>query len=279
MSGWLTIPYPMTAAVEESQREAQMDVALRQGLLKLVPQPIDETASLSIACYGPSLHDTWRDLQRPILSVSGAHNFLITRGVIPDFHADMDPRRHKVVHILRPHKDVQYLMASVCHPFTWAVLKGYRVKLFHVVSGNNTYYWLHRRDPQGYLVAAGSSIGLGAMHLGGILGYRHFEIHGMDGSYATDGARHAGRHFGHTQDRIEVTADGRTWTTSRIMHNSNVELFNLLAHWPLFVVLHGDGLVQAMMREYDPPNGAVTGTMKADAIRSAVVEFVTRKAG
>ena len=52
----------------------------------------------SIVCYGPSLIDTWEDIKLEkeagnfIVTVSGAHDFLIERGIIPDVHIECDPR-------------------------------------------------------------------------------------------------------------------------------------------------------------------------------------------
>lgn len=267
------VPFPMAACLDESVRQEQMRVCLRQQLPQLWPQPMDETATLHVACYGPSLADTWRDLGRPLLSMSGATDFLIARGLVPNYHLSTDPRTTALPHILSPHPDVQYLMASCSHPFTWSILKGQRVKAFHVVSGINTYAWLQVHDPKSLLVIAGSSVGLAAVQVGGVLGFRHFEIHGMDGCYH-EGRRHAGPHYGHVQRPIPWTAHGRTWLTSKIMQNSNVELFNMLREWPFFVVLHGDGLVQDMMRDEDPPNGALAGTPKADLVRTARIDIL-----
>lgn len=268
------VPFPMACAVDEPTRQAQMAVCLRQRLPTLWPQPMDEAATLHVACYGPSLAETYQDLGRPLLSTSGATDWLIARGIVPDYHLSTDPRPSTLPHLWQPHPDVQYLMASCSHPFTWAVLQGARVKTFHVVSGANTYAWLQVHDPQSLLVIAGSSVGLAAIQIGGVLGFRHFEIHGMDGCFTEDGRRHAGSHFGHSQQPIPWTAGGRTWPTSKIMMNSNVELFNMLREWPFFVVLHGTGLVQAMMAEADPPNGALAGTPKADLVRGARIEIL-----
>lgn len=267
------VPFPMVAAVSEPARLLQMGICVRQRLPKLWPTPIDETKSISIACYGPSLRETWQSLTRPIISMSGAHDFLIARGIVPDYHVDMEPRPHKLVHLFKPHKDVHYLMASVCHPFVWSLLKGHQVSTFHVVSGPNTYSWLQLYDPQTLLVIAGSSMGLGAMHVGGILGYRHFEIHGMDGCFQGAG-RHADKHYGHPHEKITWEANGRTWETSRIMVNSAVELINVLREYPFFAVLHGQGLQQDMVIEADLPNGAVAGTAHADLVRTARIQIV-----
>jgi hypothetical protein len=265
----------MPAALGEEVRQAQMGMAVARKLPKLWPVPIGED-SLTLACYGPSLLDTWRDIKRPIMSMSGSHNFLIERGIVPDYHVDMDPRSHKLSHILKPHKDVQYLMATVCHPFTWAVLKGYNVKTWHVVSGKNTREWLEKYDPRTVLVAGGSTIGLASIHVGGLLGYRHFEIHGMDGCWRGK-RRHAGMHYGHEHKPMPHTVNGRTFWTSKIMMNANVELLNVVRNFPFFAVLHGDGLQQEMVEAENFDNAALAGTDKADRVRSATIEFRFRK--
>ena len=265
------VPYPMPAALKEEVRLGQMALCLRQNLPKLSAVDIGDGV-MSIACYGPTLKDTWQDLRHPIISVSGSHDFLIERGIIPDFHLDMDPRPHKLKHIFHPHKDIQYLMASVCHPFTWGILKGYNVKTWHVVSGKGTRAWLERYDPGSCLVAGGSSIGLAAIHVAGLLGYRRFEIFGMDGCWKGND-RHAGIHYGHSHDQIDFTANGHTWKTSKIMMNANTELINMLRHFPFFAILHGEGLQQDMVIDAGLENAAVHGTEMADLVRGATLKF------
>jgi hypothetical protein len=273
------VPFPMPAALHEDIRHGHMAICVNQKIPKMWPVPIDGEKVLSIACYGPSLKTTWKDLKRPIVSMSGSHNFLIKRGVVPDYHIDMDPRSHKLSHILNPHKDVQYLMASVCHPFTWSILKNYNLKIWHVVSGKGTREWLEKYDPRTLLVAGGSSIGLASIHVGGCLGYRRFEIFGMDGCFEEGKeTRHAGVHYGHEHKQIEWTAGDRVWKTSKIMMNSNIELLNMLRHFPFFAVLHGYGLQQALVEESGLSNAAVHGTEKADLVRTAEFDFIYKEA-
>src|SRR4051812_16025100 len=56
------------------------------------------TEPCAIVCYGPSLNDTWEQVKsfRYVLSCSGAHQFLIERSIIPTWHIDVDPRKHKM---------------------------------------------------------------------------------------------------------------------------------------------------------------------------------------
>ncbi len=266
----MKIPYPMQAAVTTHRRHEQMLAALKTGLPRLKQVPIDETKTLNIAAYGPSLRDTWRELEHPILSMSGATRFLAENGVIADYHCDMDPRLHKQKFIDPPAPGVHYLMATICHPGTWDILKDERVTLWHTMSCHGcTMQFVAEFDPGALVVNPGSTIGLAALHLGGVLGYRHFEVHGMDGSFK-DGERHAGKHYGKVQkDAITWDVFNKTYRTSKIMSNGVSETMNQLAMMPICCVFHGEGLTQALVRKQDLPNACCADqTAKAAKIRA-----------
>ena len=73
-------------------------------------------------------------------------------------------------------------MGSCCPPQTWDILKDQKVTLVHFYMSEETERFLEYNDPGCLLVRPGSTVGMAAIHVGGLLGYRHFEIHGMDGS-------------------------------------------------------------------------------------------------
>ena len=251
-----------------------MACAVKQGFPRLAKVPV-ANQSISLIGYGPSLTDTWHDITRPIMTMSGAHDFLIGKGVIPDFHCETDPRKHKV-RMLTPHRDVQYLIASVCHPSMWAKLRGFKIALWHAVSGPWTVDWVRQNDPDTLLVSGGSCMGLVAIHLAGCLGFNHFELHGYDGSYR-ENKRHAGKHLGHLHGTIDTKIWGNWYKTSRIMENSNVELQNLLNWFPVFAVLHGEGRNQKFAELTTLHNVAVHGTPKADMVRGGRVVYTTQR--
>lgn len=289
----MKVPYALVAAMPVPQRNAQMQLAVNlareRGYPHLTEHPIDERKVLIIAGYAASLADTWtsiRDLHAegvPILSMSGATRFLADKGIIADYHVDMDPRAHKIQHLIPPVPGVTYLMASVCPPETWNVLRDQRVVLWHTYSGKDpdtgktTYDWVAEHDTGEMVIHGGSTIGLTALHIGGVLGYRHFEIHGMDGSYADASrtARHAGPHYGKPQqDGITWNAEGMTYHTSRIMANAVAETINTFRRFPMFGVFHGSGLTQALIREADLPNAATAEqTEKATLVRRRIPQF------
>jgi hypothetical protein len=262
----IPVPFPMPPALDEPKRHRYMLSALQYKFPQIREFKEVGNETLSIVGYGPSLKDTWEKIRRPILTMSGAHNFLIERGIVPDFHCDMDPRPHKLQFITPPHKDVHYYMATVCNPWTWEILKAFKVTLWHAVSGNDTERFIDKWDPGTVLISGGSCMGLVAFHLAGCLGYNHFEVFGMDGSWR-DGERHAGPHGGFKHGEVEWDCFGRKFLSSRIMMNSNIELQFMLKNYPILAVFHGNGFNQHWVKNCDLPNVAVDGTEKARNVR------------
>ena len=270
-------PYQLKTAVSTEQRHLYMKTALKTGLPRIKSTKIDEEASISIVCYGPSLKDTWEEIKRPMITMSGSLKFLTERGVIPEYHIDMDPRQHKTRHINPPIPGVNYLMASCCHPDTWNILKYQKVTLWHLWCAKETEDWMSFNDPGELLIRSGSHIGAGAFQIGGLLGFRHFEIHGMDGSFK-NGERHAGPHYGHKQGGVTWDAGHVTYQTSTIMSNACAEMINAFRLYPMFGVFHGEGLQQALLdEEYDLDNVALAGTPKAEMVRkmkARIIQYV-----
>lgn len=283
----MKVPYPLIAAMPFEERCNQMAhsiaIADERHYPRLERKPIDEHATLSIACYGPSLLETWQDLKPPILSMSGATKFLADRGVIPTWHVDMDPRKHKAKHLIPPIDGVQYLMSSVCPKETWEILKDQQVTLWHTHCGRSangtmdTYQWVKEHDTHDpEVLHGGSTIGLTSLHIGGLLGFRHFEIHGMDGSIQPGIGRHAGPHFGHKQqDGQTWKAEGVAYQTSKIMANAVAETLNTCRNFPIFAIFHGEGLTQALIREANLVNCCTASqTEKVAKIRNYYAKIV-----
>lgn len=252
----MKVPYQLTAAVALEQRQQHILSAIARPLPRLQRVLIDEQKAISIACYGPSLKDTWRDLTHPIISMSGATKWLYERNVTVDFHIDMDPRKHKAMTSLPPVPGVTYLVASVCVPEYFDALKDSRVILWHTTSSNwdADCAWIAQHDPNELVLCAGSTIGLTALHIAGIMGYRRLEIHGMDSSFA-NGQRHAGPHAGKQYTESHVwAAGGVKYRTTQMMANAAAEAVNTFRDFPIIGVFHGNGLTQALIREENLPN-------------------------
>jgi hypothetical protein len=233
----------LQGVLSNAERHAQMSQAHGQ-MLKKRFKFNDKWAS--IVCYGPSLADTWKLIKRPIVTVSGAHDYLVRRGIVPDFHVDCDPREHKARMLQNPQAKTIYLMATVCHPKYWEVLKGRQVRLWHLINGDDleTVAWVMQNHPEGAnsMIGGGSSVGQRAMNVMAALGYRRFNIHGMDCSFTTD--RHAGAHLGKEQAKIMVKAGNRVFQTTKQMLQAAIEMEQFITTQDAEIAFFGDGLMQ-----------------------------------
>jgi uncharacterized Rossmann fold enzyme len=203
---------------------------------------------LTLACFGPSLKRTWTKVTHPLMTVSGAHDFLISGGVVPDYHVECDPREHKTTFTKNSHEGVHYLMASVCHPSVWGNLQGKRVTVWHVYGEKEINDWIEGQKEVASLAAGGSTVGLRAMEVAGILGFRKLVIHGMDCSYET--TKHAGEHPNETEREIELKLNGRIFKTSPQLYESAREFVELILKHraDIEVRMCGDGLLPELLK-------------------------------
>lgn len=232
---------------------------------------------ICIVGYGPSLHQTWQYLQverrafgAKIASTSGAHDFLISRGIIPDYHIDIDPREHKAHFTRNPHADVKYWIASCCHPKLIDNLVEHQsqVALWHVFNSDTDHKISEKTgpDPDSLLVCGGSGVGARAIHLFYALGYRSFSLYGMDSSFDAKGEQHAGEHTGKVHQEWNVRVGGRWFRSSAALvymarsvmdDRSMLERMSAQSGEPCIegttdhveFFMHGDGLLQAMVAE------------------------------
>ncbi len=252
--------FPVRGVGESKLRDEQMSAGMKAAkesgwpMLKRIPA---HKNFISIVCYGPSLKKTWRNIPRPIMTVSGAHDFLLERGVVPDFHVDCDPREHKAQMLKESHPDVHYLMASVCHPSYWEKLKGRKVSLWHLHNGKETDGWLKANDPNTPPVGGGTTVGSRALQVANLMGYERFHIFGMDCSYENSVSRHAGTHLGKTQKSIEVICGDRSFISSPQMVEAARETLVMIQNFEIWMYFHGDGLQQEMVRNFQSRFGVV----------------------
>lgn len=215
-----SLPYkfPMRNSVTLDAEIRQIEACVARGYEQLRLQPLRDDW-VSVVGYGPSLHETWREIKNPCMTVSGAHDFLVQHGIIPDWHAECDGRDHKTKHLEKPHPGVTYVMATICNPRMWELLDGCRILRWHNANGQHVVKWIAEHDDGSILVAGGSNIGLSAIHLCGILGFRKFRLFGFDGNIREEGGkwfRHAGEHYGPKQKAIRR---GK-WLTTPQMSNA-----------------------------------------------------------
>ncbi len=225
-----------------------------------------------IVGYGPSLRETWTSIlgekkicadEADIITMSGSHDFLIRRDIIPDYHVECDPRPHKALNITRPNDETKYYIASCCHPKLIDKLKNRDLWLWHLLNGEASYRIGEEIESEAneVMIAGGGSVGLRAIALFYTLGYRKFSIYGMDCSFAQakDGSpvdkkdedvmRWAGAHKGKKKSVIKVRCGDKWFLTSPVDVTYTRHFVDTVqrsdgADFTLF----GNGLLQEMVK-------------------------------
>ena len=210
---------------------------------------------LSVAAGGPSLEDTYTELEGYIAAVNGSQAFLRGKGVLPDACAVLDPNAH-MTDIIEADKRVRYFIASTCHPSVFDKLEkaGCFVYLWHPTGtpGSELVCWAER--PKDWLmIGGGTTMGLRWINLGYMLGFRRFHLHGMDSSFR-DGQTHAYPDRRDHDDKGASTLDGYKTRLNFVIQV--VDFFELLARFlkddiePIGIEVFGDGLLQSRWKKY-----------------------------
>lgn len=219
------------------------------------PEPV------AVVAFGPSLNDTWEEIRKfdYIISCSGSHKFLLERGIVPTWHVEVDPRQHKVGLMGPPHPDVEYLIASTCHPKVFDHLEGHKVRLWHVFDTEEEGL---RILPYGeWAITGGCNVGLRALTIAGFFGFRDLHVFGMDGNVKQEGSgMHAAPHPNQpTKEHWTEypVGSGKMWRTTPAMLSAAQATWHELDMMPgVSATFYGEGLVQRMAQDYQRKSNA-----------------------
>src|SRR5882672_7489959 len=123
-----------------------------------------------------------------LCAINRVHEFLIQRGIIPHFHVIFENDIEDVGQALggSPHKDVTYYISSHCHKNIYAQLKGFRCVLWHPAINDENYNNLVRNMFPDEPIASGDAGHITffrSLAIGHLLGYRKYELYGVDSSF------------------------------------------------------------------------------------------------
>lgn len=234
----------------------QQVISALQRNLPPIPVVMETTYNpIAVVCSGPSLKETWETIRKfdKIISCSGAHDFLIERGIIPTYHMETDPREHKAKFVANARKDVKYFIASCCHPAVFDALEGYEVYIWNVLTNKDEDALYREGD---WVLTGGSNVGLRALVMARLLGHTVVHVFGMDCSADEDGFR-AGPHPNPIKEKAKrfVKVGEQTFTTTEVYLEYARQFFwETLLLGDTNFVLHGDGLLQnlAVSKVTDP---------------------------
>src|SRR5437899_9034177 len=262
-------------------RDEQIKLSTARIKARIQPAKEKRTDPIAIVCFGPSLADTWEEVKqfKYVMSMSGSHKFLLERGIVPTWHCEVDPRPHKTDLMGQPHPEVEYLLASACHPKVFDHLEGYKVTLWHVFS--NEEEAIRTLPPGEWALTGGSGVGLRALVLARFLGFTDFHIFGMDGCEGKTG-KHAAAHPMQAKSASPCVYNGVTYMTTPAFLECARETWHELDQLPGCVAtFYGEGLVQAMAKDYKPKqlakgDGAVIALNKPELISAEYRDLNSR---
>jgi SAM-dependent methyltransferase len=218
----------------------------------------DRPEPIAIVGYSPSLKTTWERLRgyKRIWTVSGAHDFLLERGIVPTYHTDVDWQVHKPKFIKWPHPDVQYRMCSGVQPEYLEKLRDYRLTVFAPAEMPDVYTPGNSEYPE---IPKGGNAGQQAALLAYLDGWRTQHWFGMDHAYEwvdgeperksiTESIQHAGWHETvHAPGEIIYvqTAKGRRFFESSLdLVTSCTMMVDFCKTYSLKPVVFGEGLLK-----------------------------------
>jgi len=182
-----------------------------------------------------------------IFALNGASAFLTGQGIPVDYQVIADAKPETAT-LIDPEAN-EHLIASQCDPACFG--KAMVPTLWHLATdGIEDNFPADRRARGGYaLVGGGAAVGNSALCLAYVMGFRRFEIFGMDSSHR-EGASHA---YDQPMNRFIPTVDvewgGKTYTSSVAM-KAQAEKFQItgqmLKQAGCKLTVHGDGLLPAM---------------------------------
>lgn len=238
----LTMVPPRIATPDETMRE-HVRSALGRGL------PVPKLCRphgrlLSVAGGGPSLSETYPQLDGVIVTANAGLGFLLSKGITPWACGLLDARPH-IADLIEPHPDVFYFVASICHPSVFDKLKGCKVVLWHPSGMPGMRDVLPENTP---LICGGTTMGIRWINLGHYLGFRRFACHGLDSSYRGN-QTHA---YPDSRDGKAGTIEINGYVTDNNFLTQCVDWFKLSELFQLDddkpeVEFFGDGLLQSMV--------------------------------
>lgn len=218
-----------------------------------------------IVCGGPSMKDSVQAIKdhkrrgARIITVNNALHYLCDRGVKPHGHVMLDARPENAAFVENAPKDVRYFLASQVHPSVFDALSGHDVVVWHNGMGDGEALmeilqpWFDDGPNQKpvCLVPGGGTVGLRALSLAWLSGYRKVHIYGMDSSYSgTTHHAYAQPLNDNEQTSVVVLGDQRFTAAKWMIRQANEfqQAYRQLTKEGMKIVVHGSGLVPSMYR-------------------------------
>lgn len=204
--------------------------------------------------------DNWAEIKR----LSETHRVVVCKtsygeafrqGIVPWACFLLDPRDHVAEWINPPDCRVLFLVASMCHPSTWAHISrpGFKVLGYHAGVGAQEATVILKYFGDSPVVHGGTTSSFRGLSLLFNLGFRHFKAIGLDSSYPQKPEKPHGRSPKPVQQVTvgdEAKMARKFWTDPELIAQSqDAEMLTKL-HPDLDIEYLGDGLLQHAQAVY-----------------------------
>lgn len=246
---------PLICNVPDAILFANMRSTMERGLpvIDAVP-PHDDIAV--ICGGGPSLADEVEKLREmqshgcKIFALNNVGHFLLERGIVADALVVLDARPHNARFVQGLSAQTVLYIASQCAPETFDVVTaGAKVITWHAPMDGKSGV---REERKTVLIGEGMVVGVRAMRLVHVLGYREIHLLGMDSSFR-DGLSHA---YGQPENDVDMPREcwvgNEKFISTAWMIRQAEDLQNMcvkLMATGAMIGVHGYGLFPAMAGE------------------------------
>lgn len=183
---------------------------------------------LVICASGPSAWQALQDLEGfeyDLMALNGAYNALKKRGYKPNYYVQLDSRPDNIGFVSDPDDDTEFLLAAQVDPCIFDALKGRKVTTFHLNTETSLKVFPFSKGC--YLGGSAGTVGMTALAVAGVLGYRKWILIGYDSSYSQTGESHLVHQSQNDTDKpFDVELDGRWYRTTATLAEQVQEYFN-----------------------------------------------------
>ena len=252
----------MVGCSTEQEMNANVIATIERGYTPITEYLHKSSGSVSIVGSGPSIEETYKELDRDILAINNAIKFLLAKGIVPKWAMIWDAAEICEQFAI-PHPDITYLIGARCHPKVFERLKDCKVVVWHAGGDHNINDFLYERGIKEPMINGGSAGVTRAMYLAVGLGYRELHIYGGDSCYSDDGKTHVNGSLVPEKDMMISIGNNpplffRTTPEWCAQVNEFRDIYSLFRHpmCNVSIKVHGEGMLPYMAQLMDAKDKA-----------------------
>lgn len=209
------------------------------------------------------LREGAKDPNSVVFTSKTAHDFLLSKDIVPWGCLLLDPRPHVIDAFGEPHPDITYFVASQCHQSVIDTLieKGAKIVVYHAEVAAGERDIVKELRPNDVLTAGGSTSQSRGMSVLMTMGFYRFKLFGLDSSYPSKPEKVHG--INQEKKAMEITVNskitgdqiggGKYWVDPELLAQINdlehiTKIFSYLE-----LDNHSDGLMEAMLKYWLRP--------------------------